>query len=172
MKRRVIRKWFWVWEFDKEEVWLNEMARRGWILDGVGFCKYTFVESEKGEYAVRLEMLENAPSSVEGQDYIDFVEETGAEYIGNVMKWVYFRQKAVNGEFDLFSDIASRTKHLDKIMRVPAIIGAANLLIGIGNLRFGGLGWINIACAALLGYACWQLHKKKEKLQKDRTLHE
>ena len=50
MKRRTIRKWFWVWEFDQEEKWLNDMAKRGWVLDGVGFAKYDFVESEPGEY--------------------------------------------------------------------------------------------------------------------------
>jgi hypothetical protein len=172
MKRRVIRKWFWAWEFDKEEAWLNEMAQRGWVLDKIDFAKFTFVECEKGEYTVRLEMLENAPSSAEGQDYIDFVEETGAEYIGNMLKWVYFRKKTADGEFDLFSDIASRIKNLDNIMRPLGAIGAANLLIGISNLNLNGVGWINIACAALLGYACLKLSKKKEQLQKERTLHE
>ena len=24
--RKTIRKWFWVWDFEKEEDWLNEMA--------------------------------------------------------------------------------------------------------------------------------------------------
>ena len=27
--RQVIRKWFWAWEFDKEEQWLNDMAAKG-----------------------------------------------------------------------------------------------------------------------------------------------
>ena len=58
----------------KEEEWLNEMALNGWVLDGVGFCTYHFVRCEPGEYAVRLEM--------HGRDdaYVDFMEETGAEY--------------------------------------------------------------------------------------------
>ena len=29
--RKTIRKWFWVWEFEKEENWLNEMAANGWV---------------------------------------------------------------------------------------------------------------------------------------------
>ena len=40
--RRTIRKWFWVWNFDKEEQWLNEMAAKGLCLVSVGFCKYEF----------------------------------------------------------------------------------------------------------------------------------
>jgi len=172
MKRRIIRKWFWVWEFDKEEKWLNEMANRGWVLDSVGFAKYTFVESELGEYTVRLEMLENSPASSEGQDYIDFVEETGAEYIGNYMRWVYFRKKTVDGPFDLYSDVDSRTRHMDRIVKPLTIIALSNLLIGIGNLRLSGIGLINIACAALLGYACMKINQKKNALQKERSLHE
>ena len=172
MKRRSIRKWFWVWEFDQEEKWLNDMAKRGWALDGVGFAKYDFIACEPGEYAVRLEVLEHQPASSEGQDYIDFVEETGAEYIGNYMRWVYFRKKAADGQFDLFSDIDSRVKHMDRITKMAGGFALINLCIGANNLRLSGFGLINIACAALLGYACMKLNRKKEALQKERSLHE
>lgn len=40
--RQTIRKLFWVWDFDKEEKWLNEMAAKGLSLVAVGFCKYEF----------------------------------------------------------------------------------------------------------------------------------
>jgi hypothetical protein len=30
--RQVIRKWFWAWEFDKEEKWLCDMAAQGKAL--------------------------------------------------------------------------------------------------------------------------------------------
>ena len=39
-EQKTIRKWFWVWEFEKEEQWLNEMALNGWVLCQVGWCKY------------------------------------------------------------------------------------------------------------------------------------
>ena len=38
--RKTIKKWFWVWDFEKEEDWLNEMAINGWVLESVGFCTY------------------------------------------------------------------------------------------------------------------------------------
>ena len=87
--RQVIRKWFWAWEFDKEERWLNDMAAKGKALVSARYATYEFEDSAPGEYAVRLEMLENAPDSAEGQQYIEFVESTGAEYVGKVLKWVY-----------------------------------------------------------------------------------
>ena len=85
--RRTIRKLFWVWDFDQEEKWLNEMAAKGLRLVAVGFCRYVFEEGRPGEYHIRLELLENWPTSPEGARYIRFVEETGAEYIGSVMRW-------------------------------------------------------------------------------------
>ena len=53
MERKTITKWFWVWQFEKEEEWLNEMAANGWVLESVGFCRYSFVRCEPGEYTVR-----------------------------------------------------------------------------------------------------------------------
>ncbi|NCC68815.1 MAG: DUF2812 domain-containing protein, partial [Clostridia bacterium] len=80
--RRTIHKLFPLWAFDKEERWLNEMAARGLALLSVGYSRYTFEESEKGEYAVRLELLDELPSHPQSERYIHFIEDTGAEYIG------------------------------------------------------------------------------------------
>lgn len=175
MKRKVIRKLFWAWEFEKEEKWLNDMAKDGWALDKVGYCKYVFAQCEKGEYTFRLELLENSPDSEAAQDYISFVEDTGAEYIGNVMKWVYFRKKAAEGEFEMFSDTASKVNHVDRIVRLSQVMGGAallNLVSGLINLRITALGWVNIVCAALLGLGCRKIYRLKEEIQKEKTLHE
>ena len=55
--RKTIRKWFWVWEFEKEEDWLNEMAMNGWVLENVGWCTYHFVRCEPGYLAFCNSML-------------------------------------------------------------------------------------------------------------------
>ena len=55
MEKKTVRKWFWAWDFEKEEQWLNTMANSGWLLDGVGWCKFRFVACEPGTYTVRLE---------------------------------------------------------------------------------------------------------------------
>ena len=55
---KTIKKWFWVWEFDKEEQWLNTIAQSGWVLTKVGFASYTFAPCEPGAYTVRLEKHE------------------------------------------------------------------------------------------------------------------
>lgn len=49
--------------------------------------------------------------------YIDFMRKTGAVYIGRMTKWIYFRKKTEDGVFNIFSDIASRINHLNKISK-------------------------------------------------------
>ncbi len=166
-ERKTIRKWFWVWDFEKEEEWLNEMAANGWVPEDVGLCTYHFVRREPGEYSVRLEMHPY------DEAYLAFMRETGAEYVGRMMMWMYFRKKTAYGPFDLFSDIDSRISHLDKIGKMLTAIGGANLAIGIANsLSPARLGWINLLCATLLMYALGRIHGKKEALEKERLLHE
>ena len=166
-ERKTIRKWFWVWDFEKEERWLNEMALSGWLLDRVGWCRYHVVRCQPGTYTVRLEMHE------EDQAYIRFMEETGVEYIGRCFQWLYFRKNTADGEFDLFSDLDSRIAHLSKISKGLAALGAANLCIGFANTVSGSnLGWISLLCATVLMYGLGRIHGKEEALRQERLLRE
>ena len=166
-ERKTVRKWIWVWDFDKEERWLNEMALQGWVLDGVGWCTYHFKRCEPGEYTVRLEMRPY------DEGYVSFMEETGAEFIGRMMMWIYFRKKAADGAFDLYSDIDSKIAHLDRIGKMLAVIGGLNLFIGILNSDRGStIGWLNLVCATVLMYGLGRIHGKKEALEQARQLYE
>lgn len=168
MERKIVKKWIWIWEFDKEERWLNTMAQQGWVLDKLGFCRYEFVRCEPGAYTVRLEMREH------DEAYLSFMADTGAEYVGRMMKWIYFRKKTEDGPFELFSDLESRISYLDKMCRLLRGVGLANLLIGLANSinPYATLGWVNLLGATLLMYALGRIEGKKEALEKDRLLME
>lgn len=166
-ERKIIHRWIWVWDFEKEEVWLNEMAMQGWVLEAIGFCTYHFARCEPGEYIVRLEM---APDS---EDYRSFLEEIGAEYIGRMVKWIYFRRKAEMGPFDLFAGIDAKIKYLDRIDTMLKIVCFANIMIGIINILNGITSSVaNLLGAALLSYALGRIHGKKEHLEDERIIHE
>ena len=107
------------------------------------------------------------------RDYLSFMEEIGAEYVGRMVQWMYFRRKAELGQFDLFSDIDSKIAHLKKIGNTLAVIGGANLLIGLVNsFNPTHIGWVNLLCAPLLMYALGRIHGKMESLKNDRLLLE
>ena len=163
-ERKTLYKWFFVWDFDKEEAWLNELAMNGWVLVDVGFCRYTFERCEPGEYIIRLEMHGSDP------DYVGFMEETGANFIGRIVQWMYFSRRSEYGEFNIFSDIDSRIGHLQGIARMLMIIGAMNLIIGMVNVN--EFSRINLLCATLLMYGLGRIHGKIEYLENERRLHE
>lgn len=165
--RKTVRKWFWVWDFEKEEEWLNAMAQEGFVLVAVGFCRYTFEKCEPNEYTVRLEMHEYS------KEYIDFMQDSGAEYIGRMVQWIYFRKKTSLGKFDIFSDIDSRIAHLKKINGFLLGVGILNLFCAINPLQeLAYLRMLNVLCAGLLAYAYGRIAERKAQLQKERLLRE
>lgn len=178
--RKVVHKWFWVWQADKEEKWLNEMSAKGLCLVAVSFCRYEFEECLPGEYQFRLEMLEHLPSHPESVKYIEFVESTGAEHIGSYQRWVYFRKKTADAPFDLFSDNASRIKQLSRIITLLIPIDILNLYIGAYNIfiartlnsPFNYAGVINLILGILLLVGILRLGKKRKLLKKDQQIFE
>ncbi len=179
--RTVIGKWFWIWDFDKEEAWLSEMAAKGFALVSVGFCRYEFEDCTPGAYNVRLEMLENVPTHPESRTYIEFLEDTGAEQVGSRLRWIYLRRRAEYGPFELFSDNASRIKHLTGIIRLLLAVFLPELYLGLYNLAVGlGMGLsVNIilgagvlCLAALIGYGLYRLTGKRRRLREEAAVFE
>jgi len=104
---------------------------------------------------------------------MSFMEGLGAESVGRMFKWLYFRRKTEEGSFDLFSDLDSKIQHLNRIDRMLFLIGMGNLLIGIGNsISAAHTGWINLLCATLLMYGLGRIRGMKESLKLERELHE
>jgi len=179
--KKTVRKWFWVWQFEKEEQWLREMAAKGLTLDSVGFCRYDFIETEPGAYNFQMELLEHAPNHPESEQYIRFLEETGAEHVGSMMRWVYFRKKAELGPFALYSDCASRVKHLGRIMGMLIPVTVYDLWVGLYNLSlyFANRMAVSLVCAgvcllaaALMGYALFRLYRMQKRVKEDAKLYE
>ena len=178
--RRTIRKFFFLWDYDKEEKWLNEMAAKGLALVSTGFCKYEFEDSVPGEYKVCLQLLDKMPGHPESQKYIEFMEETGAEHVGSFTRWVFFRKKASDGDFQLFSDNDSKVKYMTSMLSFVALIVGLNLYIGLYNLfvvfflhsAFNYIGLLNFAIALVGIPGVIKLWKKRNQLKKESQLFE
>ena len=168
METKTVYRLFAEWSFDKEEEWLNSMAQAGWTLKKVGFCKYVFERTEPGEYITRLAMHDA------DEEYMELMRESGAEYVGRVLQWLYFRKKAELGEFELFSDIDSRIAHLNRISCVLIGLGFANVAVsfacGVNSADIAGR--INLLCACVIFYGLGRVHGKKEALERERRIRE
>ncbi len=178
--RKIINKWFWAWDFEKEEKWLNEMAAKGLALVDYTFCRYVFEDCEPGEYVYKIQLLENNLSHPESEQYIRFVEDTGITEVASYMRWVYFRKKNDGGPFELFSDIGSRIKHLKIVnwLLVPLfILNISAGLINFVNFMINApwLVWLpalNFLVAFPIGIGVYKVVKKINLLKKEQTIRE
>lgn len=110
---KMIKKYklFFIWDYEKEEKWINEMSKNGLKLVKVSLGKYWF-EKESCDYTYRIEMLENDITSPQSKDYIEFLDDVKIDVAAVYMNYLYLRKK---GEFELFSDNISKIKYISKI---------------------------------------------------------
>lgn len=175
-------KLFWVWQFEKEEQWLNRMSAQGLQLADVGFCRYAFEQGLPAEYDIRLEMLDMRGTTFAARQYIEFIESTGAECVGQMARWVYFRKKSGQGGFDLFSDIDSRIGHLNRILALIAVLGFFNIInlinMAMRFFEYNDMQWLLpvlllvLAIVLMLIGGFFKLNRMKQRLKQERALRE
>lgn len=176
MKHTVYRI-FTIGQYEKEEEWLNEMSAKGMQLCDVGFCRYVFEEGDPGKYIYRLELLRRHPTDAESIAYIRFMEDLGVEHVGSLLYWVYFRKKAVDGPFDLYSDIPSKIRHFRRMTLLCNWAAGINLVLGTVNITISSssnrmVGAINIGVALLVYLVSYPIRKKLKQLKKENALRE
>lgn len=111
---------------DKETVWLNEMAAKGYALTGFFAGIYSFEKTEPGEYIYQIDFGDKLFSA--SDDYREFMEETGVEIIQSWGYWVFLRKKAANGDFVLYSDVDSLITHYTKIRNLFKFVTLLELI--------------------------------------------
>lgn len=102
MKR--VCKYFLFWQYEKEEAWLRDMAKNGYVLEEIDPLFYHFKESLPGEYNLAIGLLREGMHEESDRDYVDFIIETGAEYVGERGAKAYFRRPSGDGPLVINSD--------------------------------------------------------------------
>jgi len=178
MKKTVYKLNF-IWDYDREEQWLNEMAKDGWRLDKYFFCKYDFVPCEPGEYEYKIQLLDESVNSAKSRDYLAFLREMGINVVSTWLRWIYLEKKADGEAFDIFSDRNSRLKHIKGVLTLIKTVGWMNAFIGVTNVlmavintlndtglgRFNYIGVLNIMLAIASYYGAKRLDRICEDLE-------
>ena len=129
-----ITKWRLFINFKKEEQWLNKMAATGLNLISYKFGRYTFEEGLPGEYIYRLELLKGEPTDEQSSEYLAFMEESGVECVDTYMNWAFFRKKAADGPFEIYSDFESKIAHYKRAAYLLGTVLGVNLFIALFNV--------------------------------------
>src|SRR5699024_7384380 len=99
----MLKKWKIFINYQKEEMWINEMAEKGYHFKKYNLCRYTFEKDEPGKYEYRMELLEELPNTQNSMEYIDFMAGNGIECVDTFMRWTYFRKEATEEPFEIYS---------------------------------------------------------------------
>jgi hypothetical protein len=165
--RRVIHKIFWIWQLEKEQAWINEMASHGYSLEHAGRFTFEFDETEPGKYIYKEIFLKGWGESAENLKYFKFLEEMGIKVVCYINYpgtcWVYTR--ALREEYpdgiELYSDIDSKINY-QKVMAGYLIFVIAftffaallNITVVVNQLQYGMLLPLNLICATFLSALC------------------
>lgn len=178
--------WKAFWDFQKEEVWINQMASKGYSMTDYSWCRYVFEETPKSQSIYRIELLQHLPTHPESQSYLRFLEESGVTVVASYMRWVYLKRPSSEGPFELYTDQESLLNYYTRYLKFWMFfiwfelgIGALNLTIGLINQRYLQDGIFSIGVALLpiaigLGLLkmCMPIRAKVKQLKREMMVHE
>lgn len=109
------RKWFWSWQDDRQEAWLEEMSQQGLHLAELGyFGAYRFRKGSPKDYAYRMDFNVKGKSD----DYFEFIEEAGWEHLGTLTGWQYWRKEKRAGESnEFYTDKESKIRKYQRLLQ-------------------------------------------------------
>ena len=191
--RRVIHKLFFIWQLEKEQAWVNEMASHGYSLEHAGRFTFEFDETEPDKYIYKEIFLKGWGESAENVKYFKFLEEMGIKVVCYINYpgtcWVYIRalkEEYPNG-IELYSDIDSKINY-QKVMAGYLIFvivfmlfaGLLNLSVVVNSLvRYDTFMMLNALCAGINFALCIaaviamvKAFVNIGKLKKERKIHE
>lgn len=121
--QKIVKKWFWAWNDDKEEIFLEEKAAEGYKLVGVSLGKYIFIEDEPKKIKYQLDF--KGLSKMNEAEYLQLYEDAGWECISRLGSWYYFAQEYDDEtpDISIFNDNKSRLQKYRRIILFLLITG-------------------------------------------------
>jgi len=115
-KIKKVRRWFWLWDDEKEEAWLRKMAIEGWYLTKVGLINsYEFKQNESKDLIYRIDYKDGYNLKLD--EYIQIFKDSGWEHICEMSGRHYFRTP-MRGEDEpeIYTDNESKITKYQRIL--------------------------------------------------------
>lgn len=118
-----IRKWFFAWGEEKEQAFLEDMARKGYKLVDVGIGKYTFdTMEEPKELIYQFDFKGLKQDDID--EYLQLHEDDGWEMVSTLGSWYYFcKEKTDELDLGLFNDNASKKEKYKRLLLFLCVTG-------------------------------------------------
>lgn len=108
-------------DIQKEENWLNAMARKGWLCNHVSSMGiYHFEKTTSSEQIIRIDYPSFQTKDAKNR-YIQLYEEYGWQHLGST--WLHYWLKPADGMDELFSDHSSQKAYFRRLLEYYGTIG-------------------------------------------------
>lgn len=119
MTQTIVRKskWFWPWQDDLEETWLEQMSQQGLHLKQVDIpVQYYFVQGPPQDFIYRLD-FQDALKQKNKDEYLRLFTDAGWEHLGQMGGWQYFRKLSQPGEDrEIFTDAETKIQKYNRFL--------------------------------------------------------
>ena len=145
-------RWFSIFEYQKEEVYLREMHKSGWkFIKVTGIGIYHFEKCTPEDVVYQLDY--NKDGNKNKEEYIKLFADCGWEYLQEYAGYSYFRKSAseMNSEEGIFCDEESKLRMMERVLKgrmTPLLI---IFLCCLMPQCFMNISWGNYGIAAFLG---------------------
>ncbi|MCR2804075.1 DUF2812 domain-containing protein [Paenibacillus soyae] len=135
-----MRKYKFFVDLEKEERWLNEMARNGYVLERKSGMGYRFENSPAERAVIRIDyrMFRNG---ADFEDYRALFEDSGWTHIAGTRRSgaQYFKKSQAQEDEDIFSDVDSKAARYKRLSEMWGSLAASFIplcavLIMLGNI--------------------------------------
>lgn len=152
-----MKKWKFFLDLDKEEKWLNEMAKQGWILARKSL-RYKF---ERGEEKLIKIDYRTFKSKKDLEDYLLLFEDSGWTHLAGDKSSgrQYFMKEDSNANDDIFSDQRSKAERYKRMADVWLNLAISYIPIAVTLylMKFADFGSILNPKSLYLTPGLWEL---------------
>jgi hypothetical protein len=138
-----MRKFKFFIDCDKEEKWLNEMAKRGYELENVFFgYKFRSVKPENSTIRIDYRTFKKKGEFI---DYCILFEDSGWKHIAGskYSEAQYFKRIDMNNEEDIFSDVISKAGKYKRLFDIRMALASTYVLLSVSVISTKFAGHIN-----------------------------
>jgi uncharacterized membrane protein YuzA (DUF378 family) len=147
------RKFYPIWQEEKELTWLSTMSQDGWHLKKKGYSTYWFEKGEKTEYIYTIDYKPTTDKDID--EYKAIYNDAGWEFIDGYAGWQYFKILKSSKPNNIYCDVQSKKRRLKKILMLLLSLAGANASIIFINLLINWVGFEKLSAIPLILYVIW-----------------
>lgn len=159
MEKIVVRRFFFSFNYDVEEKWLNQMMMAGWKLCKVAFFNYEFEACVPESQKIVIE------TQNPDEEHLAKLEAKGVEMVAAYHSWHYYAKAADHHYFDKYREQEEASSRL--LYGILKVLLLLCLILIWMVICYDSQMMANMICAVIFAFTFGGTGERKELLEDD-----